>query len=182
VATKGTVLLASFSVLVSLQCGPVLEASELSNGRLIVVPFNEGLDLFPGKWKVTKDGTRGAFSLVEVNDITTREIQRHRHTREDEAWYVIEGELSFEVGEQRATAGPGTFVYAPRDVPHSFKVTKVPARYLILFAPAGVELLFAEVAELRKELGEGTAEFERRRNEIRAKFGLYSAEKKDGTP
>jgi hypothetical protein len=43
-------------------------------------------------------------------------------------------------------------------------------------------LLFAEVAELRKELGEGTAEFERRRNEIRAKFGLYSAEEKDGAP
>jgi mannose-6-phosphate isomerase-like protein (cupin superfamily) len=153
-------------------------ASELGHGRLIVVPLNEGLDLFPGKWKITKEGTHGAFSLVEVNDKTTREILPHRHTREDEAWYVIEGELSFEVGEQRATAGPGTFVYAPRDVPHSFKVTQAPARYLIFFSPAGIELLFSEVAELRKKFAEDTAEFEQRRNEVRAKYGLYSVDEK----
>jgi mannose-6-phosphate isomerase-like protein (cupin superfamily) len=132
------------------------------------------LDLFPGKWKITKQGSRGAFSLVEVNDKTTREILPHRHTREDEAWYVIEGELSFDVGGESAVAGPGTFVYAPRDVPHSFRVTKTPARYLILFSPAGIELLFSEVAELRKKLGEDTAEFEQRRNEVRAKYGLYA--------
>ena len=158
---------------------PDLDASELGNGRLVVVPLNEGLDLFPGKWKITKEGTHGAFSLVEVNDNKTREIQPHRHTREDEAWYVIEGELSFEVGEEKATAGPGTFIYAPREVPHSFKVTKIPARYLILFSPAGIELLFAEVAELRKKLGEGTPEFEQQRNEVRAKYGLYSGTTKE---
>jgi mannose-6-phosphate isomerase-like protein (cupin superfamily) len=156
-----------------------LQASDPRNGRLIVVPPNEGLDLYPGKWKITKRGTSGGFSLVEVNDRATRKIDPHRHTREDEAWYVIEGELSFQVGDEGAVAGPGALVYAPRGVPHSFKVTKVPARYLIMFSPAGIEALFAEVAELRKTLGEGTAEFERRRNEVRAKHGLQSIEKKD---
>jgi quercetin dioxygenase-like cupin family protein len=150
-----------------------------SNGRLIVVPPNEGLDLYPGKWKITRRGTSGGFSLVEVSDRATRRIDPHRHTREDEAWYVIEGELSFQVGEEGAVAGPGTLVYAPRDVPHSFEVTKVPARYLIIFSPGGIEALFAEVDELRKTLGEGTAEFERRRNEVRAKYGLQSMEKRD---
>jgi mannose-6-phosphate isomerase-like protein (cupin superfamily) len=106
---------------------------------LMVVGMSEGLDLYPGKWKITKDQTRGEFALMEVNDNATREIKPHKHTREDEAWYVIDGELSFEVGEQKATAGPGTFVYAPRDVPHSFKVTKVAARYLIYISPAGIE-------------------------------------------
>jgi quercetin dioxygenase-like cupin family protein len=154
-------------------------ASEAGGGRLVVVPLNEGIDLFPGNWKITKEGTRGAFSLVEVNDTATREISPHRHTKEDEAWYVIEGELSFEVGEQAAIAGPGTFVYAPRDVSHSFKVNKVPARYLILFTPAGIEDLFAEVAELRQALGGDTADFEKRRNEARAKYGVYSTETKD---
>jgi len=179
VARRKTFLVAVFPVLISLQCCSAIEASELGNGRLVIVPLNEGLDLFPGKWKITKEGTHGAFSLVEVNDSATRVISPHRHTREDEAWYVIEGELSFEVGEQRAIAGPGTFVYAPRDVPHSFKVTKVPARYLILFSPAGIESLFSEVAELRKKLGEGTAEFQKQRDEVRAKYGLYSVEKND---
>ena len=175
--TRRSVLVAAFSGLLSFHCYSGL-ASELGHGRLIVVPLNEGLALFPGEWKITKEGSRGAFSLVEVNDKTVREISPHRHTREDEAWYVIEGELSFEVGEQRATAGPGTFVYAPRDVPHSFKVTKTPARYLILFSPAGIELLFSEVAELREKFGEGTSEFERRRNEVRAKYGLHAVDEK----
>jgi quercetin dioxygenase-like cupin family protein len=155
-----------------------LQASDPRNGRLIIVPPDGGLDLYPGKWKITKKGTSGGFSLVEVNERATRKIDPHRHTREDEAWYVIEGELSFQVGEEAAVAGPGTLVYAPRDVPHSFKVTKVPARYLIIFSPGGIEGLFAEVDELRKTLGEGTPEFQRRRNEVRVKYGLQSIEKK----
>lgn len=176
-AARETVLMAVFPVLVSLCCSSGLEASELGKGRFVVVPLNEGVDLYPGKWKITKEGTQGAFALVEVNDTAKRAIEPHRHTREDEAWYVIEGELSFEVGEERATAGPGTFVFAPRDLRHSFKVTKVPARYLILFSPAGIESLFSEVAELRKKLGEGT-EFQKQRNEVRAKYGVYSIDKK----
>jgi mannose-6-phosphate isomerase-like protein (cupin superfamily) len=155
-----------------------IEATEPGKGRFVVVPFNEGLDFFPGKWKITKEGTNGAYALVEVNDKSPREIEPHRHTREDEAWYVIEGELQFEIGEESATAGPGTFVYAPRDVRHCFKVTKVPARYLILFSPAGIEAFFSEVDELRKKLGEGTSEFRKLRDEVRAKYGVMPEEKR----
>ena len=175
-----TVVVAVSAVLAALLWASTTAASELGERRFLIVRLNEGLDLFPGKGKITKEGSHGAFALVEVHDKTTREIESHQHTREDEAWYVIEGELSFEVGEQQATAAPGTFVYAPRDVPHSFKVTKVPARYLILFSPAGIEAFFSEVADLRKKLGEGTAEFQRQRNEVRAKYGLYPVEKRNG--
>jgi hypothetical protein len=70
-------------------------------------------------------------------------------------------------------------VYAPRDIPHSFKVTKVSARYLIYFSPAGIESFFAEMAEVRKKYGEGTAEFQKERKELGAKYGLYFLENEE---
>ena len=145
----------------------------------MVVGKGEGLDFFPGKWKITRGQTGSEFALVEVNDTVTRETKPHKHTREDEAWYVIDGELSFEVGEQKATAGPGTFVYAPRNIPHSFNVTKVPARYLIFLSPAGLESFFAEMTEVRKKYRQGSSEFKNQRNEISAKYGLVFLENEE---
>lgn len=146
-------------------------------GSLIIVAKGEGLDFFPGEWKITKDRTQGDYSLVEVNDNAIREIDLHKHTHEDETWYVIEGELAIEFGDQKYTAAPGTVVHAPRDIPHSFKVTKVPARYLIIYSPAGIESYFAEMMQVRRNYRADSVEFRNKRDEIGAKYGLYFMKK-----
>lgn len=70
----------------------------------------------------------------------------HRHSREDESFYVLEGEYLFEVDGKQFHAGPGTFAFLPRGTAHTFQnVTDTPAKLLIITQPAGVEDFFVEV-------------------------------------
>jgi mannose-6-phosphate isomerase-like protein (cupin superfamily) len=143
-------------------------------GDFLVVPPGGGLVAYPGEWKFTREQNAGAFSLVEINvPVAANDWRgpRHVHTREDEAWYVIDGELAFEVGDKKATVGPGTFVYAPRDIPHRYRVTKAPARYLLIFSPSGIEPLFAEVAELLQKYEEGSEQYRAELEKLQAKYG-----------
>jgi mannose-6-phosphate isomerase-like protein (cupin superfamily) len=70
----------------------------------------------------------------------------HLHRREDETFYVIAGEMSFFVGDERIEATAGDFVFAPKDIPHAFLVKSERAEYLASFSPAGAERFFPEVA------------------------------------
>jgi uncharacterized RmlC-like cupin family protein len=63
----------------------------------------------------------------------------HVHYREDEGFWILEGELTFEVGEERIKAGPGSFVFGPKDVPHRYTVDSGPARLLCIFSPGDFE-------------------------------------------
>ncbi|MGP3963465.1 cupin domain-containing protein [Nonomuraea sp. 3N208] len=63
----------------------------------------------------------------------------HVHHRDDEAFYLLEGQMRVACGQRRWTLGPGGFVYLPRDVPHSFVVTGGPVRGLQITSPAGFE-------------------------------------------
>jgi quercetin dioxygenase-like cupin family protein len=60
----------------------------------------------------------------------------HVHHDEDEAWYVLEGELTFQVANATWSAAAGTFVWAPRGLPHTFRVDSPTARLLALTLPA----------------------------------------------
>lgn len=66
----------------------------------------------------------------------------HVHHRDDEAWYVLDGRLSFTVDGTYITAAAGDFVWAPRGLPHSFRVDSDTARLLGLGIPAGFEEFF----------------------------------------
>ena len=68
----------------------------------------------------------------------------HVHHREDEAFYLLEGEIRFRRGDDEFTAKAGDFVFGPREVPHSFKVLDGGARVLVLMTPAGLEQMFIE--------------------------------------
>jgi quercetin dioxygenase-like cupin family protein len=68
----------------------------------------------------------------------------HVHSREDEAWYVLEGQIRFRTGDDEFVAGPGTWVWQPRGVPHAFKVESEGARALFMFTPGGLEGMFEE--------------------------------------
>jgi quercetin dioxygenase-like cupin family protein len=70
----------------------------------------------------------------------------HVHSREEEGFYVLEGEITFFIGDQRLVASAGMFANMPVGTPHSFKnESGNPARMLISVAPAGLEKIFFEV-------------------------------------
>ena len=68
----------------------------------------------------------------------------HMHSREDEAMYVLEGQIRFRVGDDELVAGLGTWVWQPRGVPQAFRVESDSARALVIFTPAGLERMFEE--------------------------------------
>ncbi len=71
----------------------------------------------------------------------------HIQTREEEGFFVLEGQVTFWVDGQRVDADTGTFLHAPRGVVHNFKnETEQDARMLIWFAPAGIEKMFDQLA------------------------------------
>jgi len=89
----------------------------------------------------TGETTDNHFFLMESLDMPVGlESPYHVHHNEDEAFYVIEGELAVVLDGKWLTAGPGTYVYGPRNIPHGFKVVGTKsARMLLMCAPAGFE-------------------------------------------
>jgi quercetin dioxygenase-like cupin family protein len=72
----------------------------------------------------------------------------HVHRREQEGFYVLEGEITFQIGSERRVATAGTFANMPVGTPHAFKNESArPARMLITVAPAGLERMFLEVGQ-----------------------------------
>lgn len=69
-----------------------------------------------------------------------------------EWFYVMDGELTFWVGGETITASAGSFVYGPRDVPHTFAVTSPEARFLLVAEPAGFERFVRALAEPAQSL------------------------------
>jgi uncharacterized protein (TIGR02246 family) len=101
----------------------------------------------------TGDTTNGAFGLIEHLMIPPGFASPyHTHHLEDEAFYVLEGQMAFVCGGKWFKAGPGTYVFGPRAIPHGFMVEgTTPARMLLLCAPAGFEHFVLEMSELATE-------------------------------
>ena len=107
--------------------------------------------------KASAETTGGAFTLFEENEPVDTPL--HVHEREDELFYVLDGEHVFQVGEEEFRVGPGGLVFAPRGVPHAQRrVVPRVGRVLVLAAPAGLECFFRELAEADRAgtLGPGT--------------------------
>lgn len=104
-----------------------------------------------GNFHVTKaEGadTDGAWALVE-QEILGANPPLHRHEHEDEAFYVLAGHLRVWVGDTEFAGGPGTFVLAPRGVPHTYaRQPGETLKLLLLVSPAGFERMFDDIAEL----------------------------------
>jgi hypothetical protein len=71
----------------------------------------------------------------------------HVHHREDEWFYVTEGELTFWVGGRIVHAPAGSFVFGPRDIPHTFIVSSELARFLLVTEPGGFENFMRELSQ-----------------------------------
>jgi quercetin dioxygenase-like cupin family protein len=114
--------------------------------KAIVRHAGEGptVDVFgtPYTFKAVAGDTHGAYTLVEQT-LTGEPPPLHVHDGEEEAFYVLDGELVVQVGDDRLTAGPGAFVLVPRGTPHTFQAAgDRPPKMLVIAAPAGIERMF----------------------------------------
>ena len=91
--------------------------------------------------------TANAYSLFEVQGQVA--APRHLHDREDEGFYVVEGEVTLAIGEETIEGTAGTFALVPRGVEHAFTIETPEARLLLLVTPgdAGHEDLFTEMGQ-----------------------------------
>ena len=97
--------------------------------------------------KVTGADSEDRFSMVEALAFQSTEPPLHIHHREDEAWYVLEGKMTFYVGDEVLEATSGSFVYAPMGIAHTFTVDVEPTRVLVLASPAGFEHFALELGD-----------------------------------
>jgi quercetin dioxygenase-like cupin family protein len=98
------------------------------------------------RFLATGQETNGKYALFEALVGPGGGPPPHVHSREEEGFYVLEGEITFTVNEERIVAKAGTFANMPVGTPHSFKNEgDRPARMLISVAPAGLEQMFFEV-------------------------------------
>ena len=95
----------------------------------------------------TGEETQGKFALIEAVGRKGNDPPPHIHRREDETFYVLAGEVVFSVGDRTIKGTPGTMIFLPRDVRHSFTIESEHARMLILVTPAGFEGWFKEFSE-----------------------------------
>lgn len=125
-------------------------------------------------WVVLADGdmTGGAVMFGEARlPPRTSGPSLHVHTNEDEAGYVVDGTLTVQVGKERFDAGPGTLVWLPRGVAHTFaNCSDEPVRVFGTTTPAGLEGMFAEQAAYFASLS-GPPD-ESRIDEIGARWGV----------
>jgi quercetin dioxygenase-like cupin family protein len=91
--------------------------------------------------------TNGQFSLIDAAIRQGLEPPPHTHQHEDETYYILEGNITFTVGEQTFMARPGDLLFLPRGVQHGFRLTTPQARALIWINPAGLEAAFREMGE-----------------------------------
>jgi quercetin dioxygenase-like cupin family protein len=97
--------------------------------------------------KASAETTAGRVAVTENWAPRGHGSPLHVHHNEDEWFYVLSGELTFWIDGKVTTATAGSFVYGPRDVPHTFTVSSDDARFLLVIEPAGFENFLLELSE-----------------------------------
>ncbi len=100
------------------------------------------------RFLATGDETDGRYAMFEAVVRPGGGPPPHVHSREEESFYVLEGEITFQIGDERIVAQAGTFANMPVGSLHSFRNnTDTEARMIISVAPAGLEKMFMEVGQ-----------------------------------
>lgn len=92
----------------------------------------------------TGEDTQRRFALMEIVGRKGNVPPPHIHHREDETFYILEGEMTASVSGQTIKGTPGTVIFLPCNVVHSFEVESEQIRMLVLLTPAGGEGYFKE--------------------------------------
>jgi quercetin dioxygenase-like cupin family protein len=97
--------------------------------------------------KASAADTDGQLTIVEVTEPPGAQAPLHVHHREDEGFWILEGEVTFHVGDVTIEARAGDFAWGPRDVPHRYTVGADGCRMLFVLTPAGFEDLVRDMSE-----------------------------------
>jgi quercetin dioxygenase-like cupin family protein len=124
--------------------------------------------------KANSESTGNSLTAIEVVSPPGGCAPWHVHHREDEIFYVLEGDVLFKCDDELFQASAGAFVFLPRDIPHSYKTLgETHARWLLLTTPAGAEGFFLEAGVPADEGGVGAQPLDPRQlAAIAAKYGL----------
>jgi quercetin dioxygenase-like cupin family protein len=117
----------------------------------VVVPKDEG----EARWwfgslaeiKATAADTGGQMTIIEVTEPPGSEAPLHVHHRDDEGFWILEGDVTFEVGDKTIQASAGDYVFGPRDIPHRFTVGDAGCRMLFILVPGGIEDVIRATSE-----------------------------------
>jgi quercetin dioxygenase-like cupin family protein len=110
----------------------------------------EGRPMLDGRAQIKLGSGQADFSVFQQRtDVDPAGVPPHRHRSYDEAFFVLEGEMTFDVGERQSSrAGPGTFVFVPRGVPHRFANPGPTTARMLVIGSSGIQALVEEVAPL----------------------------------
>ena len=150
--------------------------TETTGGGIFRLPGEgESVSLFGDTYVVKAAGeeTSGVLAVIEAALAPhSGGTPLHVNTLEDENYYVVEGTLTFRLGERTLEAPAGTFVHIPKGVVHThWNPTAAPVRMLGFPAPPGFETFFADLAELMASMPPGPPDMSRMAA-VYEKYGL----------
>jgi quercetin dioxygenase-like cupin family protein len=97
--------------------------------------------------KADAANTDDRLSVMEITQPPGQGPALHTHARDDEVWYVLEGEFRFKAGGEMFRLSAGGMAFGPRGTPHAFQnVGEGEGRLLVITAPAGLERFFEHLA------------------------------------
>ena len=109
----------------------------------------------PGLIKLAGADTADAVAVMHLTVPKLSGPPLHRHSREDEWFYILDGKLTWEVDGQRFTGGAGASAFAPRGTAHAFQnFHDETAHILVMVTPAGLDRFFEDVTALNKGLSQ----------------------------
>ena len=97
--------------------------------------------------KATAADTGGRLTIVEVTSAPGFEAPLHVHHREDEAFWILDGDATLYVGDQTIAVRAGDYAFGPRDIPHRYTVGDAGCRMLFICTPGGFEGLVRDMSE-----------------------------------
>jgi mannose-6-phosphate isomerase-like protein (cupin superfamily) len=97
--------------------------------------------------KATTVDTGGLMTILEMTEPPEIEVPLHVHYREDEAFWILEGDVTITVGETTVECHAGDYAFGPRGIPHRFTVGENGCRMLFILTPGGFEGLVREMGE-----------------------------------
>ena len=129
-------------------------AVQPGEGQVLETPTGDSITV-----KADTRGTNGSLTVLELLVAPGSGPARHIHVREDEVWWVLEGDFRFKAGDTMLRASAGGMAFGPRGLPHNFQnIGETPGRLLIITSPSGVERFFEQFAELSVPVdGDGLA-------------------------
>ena len=135
----------STNLLLGEELNPPVFVGPNEGTRLAVLTYGQSERII----KLRSNQTNGRFMLMEGEILPGEGPPIHIHTREDESFHVLDGELEFQIGDQILLAKAGQWIYAPIGIPHTFRnVHSTNARLEFVFTPGGIEHYFEEVSEV----------------------------------